>query len=124
MWEFALRGKNLEDEHDSLSTADRRGTPGASALDRYPATHHRRKVSGLVLATEVAFREPLDNPLALRARHPPDYLRAAFAHPRRWNPLMSDANHARQFASSPCFMHELENDWEQVKAWRASAARA
>jgi 5-formyltetrahydrofolate cyclo-ligase len=22
------------------------------------------------------------------------------------------------FASSPCLMHELENDWEQVKAWR------
>ena len=31
---------------------------------------------------------------------------------------MNDANDARQFASSPCSMHELENDWERVKAWR------
>jgi 5-formyltetrahydrofolate cyclo-ligase len=32
---------------------------------------------------------------------------------------VSDASDSRQFASSPCSMHELENDWEQVKAWRS-----
>lgn len=32
---------------------------------------------------------------------------------------MSDAHDRRQFASSPCAMHGLENDWEQVKAWRS-----
>jgi 5-formyltetrahydrofolate cyclo-ligase len=32
---------------------------------------------------------------------------------------VSDANDGRQFASSPCSMHELENDWEQVKTWRS-----
>ena len=32
---------------------------------------------------------------------------------------MNDANDARQFASSPCSMHELENDWERIKAWRS-----
>ena len=31
---------------------------------------------------------------------------------------MSHDNNGRQFASSPCTMHGLENDWEQVKAWR------
>jgi 5-formyltetrahydrofolate cyclo-ligase len=31
---------------------------------------------------------------------------------------VSDPNDGRPFASSPCSMHELENDWEQVKAWR------
>jgi 5-formyltetrahydrofolate cyclo-ligase len=31
---------------------------------------------------------------------------------------VSDADDRPQFASSPCSMHGLENDWEQVKAWR------
>jgi len=32
---------------------------------------------------------------------------------------VSDAKDDRQFASSPCSMHELENNWEQVRAWRS-----
>jgi len=32
---------------------------------------------------------------------------------------VSDADDGRQFASSPCAMNALENDWEQVKAWRS-----
>ena len=32
---------------------------------------------------------------------------------------MSNSGDRRPFASSPCAMHGLENDWEQVKAWRS-----
>ena len=32
--------------------------------------------------------------------------------------IVSDPTDGRQFASSPCAMHELENDWEKVKTWR------
>lgn len=36
---------------------------------------------------------------------------------------MSDTGDRRQFASSPCAMHGLENDWEQVKTWRHERRR-
>jgi 5-formyltetrahydrofolate cyclo-ligase len=32
---------------------------------------------------------------------------------------VSESDEGRQFASSPCYMHELGNDWERVKAWRS-----
>jgi 5-formyltetrahydrofolate cyclo-ligase len=31
---------------------------------------------------------------------------------------VSEPDESRQFASSPCYMHELGNDWDRVKAWR------
>jgi 5-formyltetrahydrofolate cyclo-ligase len=32
---------------------------------------------------------------------------------------VSEPDESRQFASSPCYMHELGTDWERVKAWRS-----
>jgi 5-formyltetrahydrofolate cyclo-ligase len=37
---------------------------------------------------------------------------------------LASADEPRPFASSPCSLHEMEHDWDQVKAWRNERRKA